>query len=79
VDKAYAPGNLGASFEQARKNKGSAGVDRQTVEMSGRRLEENLDNLSCSLADGSYRPQAIRRVEIPKPGSRVRENRTHGS
>lgn len=70
VDKVYAPGNLRASFEQVRKNKGSAGADHQTVERFGRRLEENLDSLSRSLADGSYLPQAIRRVEIPKPGSR---------
>ena len=72
VDKVYAPDNLRSSFEHVRKNKGSAGVDHQTLEMFGDRLEENLESLSCQLSDGSYRPQAIRRVEIPKPGSRER-------
>jgi RNA-directed DNA polymerase len=32
-------------------------------------LEENLEKLSQSLKEGSYRPQAIRREWIPKPGS----------
>ena len=70
VDKVYAQGNLRSAFEQVRRNKGSAGVDHQTVAMFGRRLDENLDQLGRALADGSYQPQAVRRVEIPKPGSR---------
>jgi RNA-directed DNA polymerase len=70
VDKVYTRRNLQSAFAQVRGNKGSAGVDHQTVEMFGRRLDENLAQLSRSLADGSYRPQAIRRVEIPKAGSR---------
>jgi RNA-directed DNA polymerase len=40
------------------------------VEQFGRHLEKNLEALSVRLRDGSYRPQAIRRVWIPKPGSR---------
>jgi RNA-directed DNA polymerase len=44
-------------------------VDHQTIEMFERHLEENLGKLSQSLKDGSYRPQAIRREWIPKPGS----------
>jgi RNA-directed DNA polymerase len=44
-------------------------VDHQTVEMFERHVEENLAKLSESLQDGSYRPQAVRRVWIPKPGS----------
>jgi len=70
VDKVYARGNLRSAFAQVRRNKGSAGVDHQTAEMFERRLDENLEDLARTLADGSYRPQAIRRVEIPKPGSR---------
>jgi len=44
-------------------------VDHQTVEMYERHLEENLGELSRGCRKGVYRPQAIRRVWIPKPGS----------
>ena len=45
-------------------------MDHQTIEMFERQLEENLEKLARSLREGSYRPQAIRRVWIPKPGSK---------
>lgn len=69
IDKVYEPGNLRAAYEQVRRNRGSAGVDHETIEQFGRHLEENLEELRGRLRDGSYRPQAIRRVWIPKPGS----------
>jgi RNA-directed DNA polymerase len=69
MDKVYALANLRAAFAEVKANRGAAGVDNQTVEMFERHWEENLVKLSASLKDGSYRPQAIRRVWIPKPGS----------
>ena len=69
MDKVYALANLRAAFAQVKANGGAAGVDHQTVEMFERHLEENLAQLCQSLRDGSYRPQAVRRVWIPKPGS----------
>jgi RNA-directed DNA polymerase len=69
MDKVYALTNLRAAFAEVKANGGAAGVDHQTVEMVERHLEENLGKLSQSLKDGSYRPQAVRRVWIPKPGS----------
>jgi RNA-directed DNA polymerase len=69
MDKVYALANLRSAFEQVKANGGAAGVDHQTVEMFERHLEQNLEKLSQALRDGSYRPQAIRRVWIPKPGS----------
>jgi len=51
-------------------NGGAAGVDHVTVEEFERHWEANLEELSRTLRDGSYRPQAIRRVWIPKPGSK---------
>jgi RNA-directed DNA polymerase len=45
-------------------------VDHQSIEAFERRLEENLADLAESLREGNYRPRAIRRVWIPKPGSR---------
>jgi RNA-directed DNA polymerase len=69
MDKVYALANLRAAFAEVKANRGAAGVDKQTVEMFERHWEENLVKLSASLKDGSYWPQAIRRVWIPKPGS----------
>ena len=70
VDKVYAQPNLRAGFKKVKTNGGAAGVDHQTIEMFERHLEENLGKLSQSLAKGSYRPQAIRREWIPKPGTK---------
>jgi RNA-directed DNA polymerase len=69
MDKVDALANLRAAFAEVKANGGAAGVDHQTVERFERHLDENLEKLSQSLRDGSYRPQAIRRVWIPKPGS----------
>ena len=70
MDKVYALPNLRAGFAKVKANGGAAGVDHQTIEMYELRLEENLEKLSHRLKDGSYRPQAVRRVWIPKPGSK---------
>jgi len=69
MDKVYALTNLRVAFAEVKANGGAAGVDHQTVEMFERHLEQNLEKLSESLQDGSYRPPAVRRVWIPKPGS----------
>lgn len=70
VDKVYALSNLRAGFRKVKANGGKAGVDHQTIEMFESHLEENLERLSISLKEGSYRPQAIKRVWIPKLGSK---------
>lgn len=70
IDKVSSLSNLRSAFVQVKRNRGSAGVDRVTIRMFEASLEENLDRLSRSLREGSYRPQAIRRVWIDKPGSR---------
>lgn len=69
VDKVYTLSNLRSGFMKVKKNGGAAGMDHQTVEMFEHQLEKNLEKLSLMLREGSYRPQAIKRVWIPKPGS----------
>lgn len=51
-------------------NGGAAGVDHVTVAMYERDLDRHLAHLTTQLRDGTYRPQAIRRTWIDKPGSR---------
>jgi RNA-directed DNA polymerase len=69
MDKVNRQANLRAAFAEVKANGGAAGVDHQAVEMWERHWEQNLEKLARSLQDGSYRPQAVRRVWIPKPGS----------
>lgn len=69
IDKVYKAENLEASFKKVKANKGAAGVDHQTIEMFEANLGKNLEKISEGLRLGTYRPQGIRRVEIPKPGS----------
>lgn len=70
MDKVYAPRNLQAAFKRVARNKGSAGVDHESVDKYASNLEANLQRLHEQLRDDSYRPQAIRRHNIPKPGSK---------
>jgi len=68
-DKVFAERNLLAAIQQVAKNGGAAGVDHVTVEEFARRLPDSLWELSDALKLGQFIPQAIRRVQIPKPGS----------
>jgi len=70
IDKVAAPENLFAAYVTVAEHKGAAGVDHVTVEDFGKGLTERLDRLESTLRDGRYRPQEVRRVWIPKPGSR---------
>ena len=69
MDKIFAERNLAAAAAQVIANRGAAGVDHVTVTDFGSRLDDELPKLSRQLRDGEYRPQAVRRVHIPKPGS----------
>jgi RNA-directed DNA polymerase len=69
IDKVYAPANLRAALTKVVANQGAPGVDHVTVEQFERRADANLQALGEQLRSGTYRPQAIRRVYIPKPGS----------
>jgi RNA-directed DNA polymerase len=68
-DKVFSERNLMTAFQQVHAKKGAPGIDHVTTEEFGRQIPENLWQLSDSLKDGTYRPQAIRRVHIPKPGT----------
>ena len=70
IDKVIAPKTLLAAWKRVKSNGGAAGVDRQTIEMFEKRLETNLERLSREVREGTYRPQAVRRRWIEKPGGR---------
>src|SRR5262249_29710537 len=72
MDKAFARATRQAAWEKVRVNGGAAGVDRQSVERFDAHADEYLTELCAALREGSYRPQPIRRVEIPKGDGRMR-------
>src|SRR6266540_1740412 len=69
IDKVFSPSNLEAAAAKVVGNRGAAGVDHVTVEQFALRGSDNLANLGEQLRQGTFQPQAIRRVYIPKPGS----------
>ncbi len=54
------------AFKRVKANRGSAGVDGQTIEAFEGSLTANLYKLWNRLSSGSYHPHAVRRVSIPK-------------
>ena len=72
MDKVYAPGTLALAWERVRANQGAAGVDGQSVERFAANAERYLAELSRDLREGAYRPQAVRRMDIPKGDGQTR-------
>lgn len=67
------PKNLVRAYRRVRANKGKPGVDGMTVHELADWLRENHGALTASLLDGTYRPQPVRGVQIPKPGGGQRQ------
>jgi RNA-directed DNA polymerase len=69
IDKVYELKNLQSSFWKVWRNAGSAGIDGQSVKSFEAREEQQVQGLGEELRTQSYRPAAVKRVWIPKPGS----------
>lgn len=69
MDKVYSLRNLDAAFDHVKRNRGSAGVDHQTVEHFEQFRTHYVGQLHETLKEGRYVPQAVKRTWIPKPGS----------
>jgi RNA-directed DNA polymerase len=68
-DKLYRPDGLGRAWELVKRNKGSYGVDRQSIaDIEAAGVEAFLAGIATELREGSYRTSPVRRVHIPKPG-----------
>jgi len=65
--------NCKQALARVKANKGSAGVDGMTVEQLPEHLKQHWPAIREQLLSGKYRPQPVRRVEIPKPGGGVRK------
>ena len=64
--------NLERAWKRVRQNKGSPGVDGMTIENARDYLREHWPSIRSQLLEGTYQPQPVKRVEIPKPDGGVR-------
>ena len=73
LEQILSPTNLNAAYKQVRQNKGSGGVDRMDVGSLKDYLVRAKEELITSIERGKYRPNPVRRVEIPKENGKRRE------
>jgi RNA-directed DNA polymerase len=65
--------NCKQALKRVKANKGSAGVDRMTVQQLPEYLKQHWPSIRGQLLSGTYKPQPVKRVEIPKPDGGVRK------
>ena len=65
--------NLNRAYKRVKANGGAAGVDGMSVTELRAWIAINRETLIASLLDGSYQPQPVRGVQIPKPGGGMRQ------
>ena len=65
--------NMQRAWKRVKENKGSAGVDGLSIAETEKYLLENWPQIREELLSGKYRPQAVKKVQIPKPGGGERE------
>jgi RNA-directed DNA polymerase len=65
--------NLERAWQRVRGNKGAPGVDGMTIDDAKSYLREHWPDIRSQLLAGAYRPQPVKRVEIPKPDGGVRK------
>jgi RNA-directed DNA polymerase len=65
--------NMVAAWKRVKANKGSVGVDGLTIEQTAEHLKVRWPQVREEIMAGTYRPQAVRHVEIPKPTGGMRE------
>ena len=67
------PLNLECAMARVIANGGAPGVDGMTVKQLEKYFERHRDRIIGELLTGTYRPQPVKRVEIPKPDGGVRK------
>src|SRR5262245_23783282 len=64
--------NLKKALAQVKRNKGAPGIDGMTVNELAPYLKEHWPTVQAQLLEGTYKPQPVRRVEIPKASGGTR-------
>jgi RNA-directed DNA polymerase len=68
MEQVVAGENLRRAWRQVKANKGAPGIDGMAIEDFPAFAREHWSTIRAHLIDGTYRPQPVRRVMIPKPG-----------
>ena len=77
VDKVYRRKNVEVAWERVKANRGSGGIDGQSLQEFEQQLDAHLDRLCTELREDRYQPKPVRQVQIPKAG-KPGEHRTLG-
>lgn len=72
LEKIVSRDNMNEAFKRVKTNKGSHGIDGMGVDELLQYLQENGETIKQSILDGTYRPNPVRRVEIPKENGKMR-------
>ena len=72
IDKVMAPTTLKVAWHKVQANKGAAGVDGLSIGRFAAKADLYLNELGAALREGTYRPQAVKRVDIPKGDGKTR-------
>jgi group II intron reverse transcriptase/maturase len=72
LESILAPVNLNRAYKAVMRNKGCGGIDKMSCEQLLPWLKANKNELVSSLQNGTYRPNPVRRVEIPKDNGKKR-------
>jgi RNA-directed DNA polymerase len=72
LEKILSPDNMTAAYERVCANKGAGGIDGVTVAQLEDYIRENWRSIREQIIHREYKPQPVRRVEIPKPDGGVR-------
>jgi len=72
LEKVLHKDSLNAAYKRVKQNGGAAGIDGMTVDEMLPYLKAHKEELLASIRSGRYKPQPVRRVEIPKPDGGVR-------
>ena len=72
LEQIVAPENMRRAWKQVKRNKGAPGVDGRTIDETASLLRNHYEEIKERLSNGTYQPQPVQRVEIPKPGGGVR-------
>ena len=73
MEEVVAQENMYRAYRRARANHGSPGVDGMTVDAAKAYLLEEWPRIREELREGTYRPQPVKRVDIPKPDGGTRQ------
>ena len=73
MEKICSRANLNQAYKRVKSNQGSAGCDGMTVDDMSKWISEHRTIMIESLLNGTYKPQPVKKVEIPKPDGGVRQ------